>query len=344
MDNTHQPQKILIFELNWLGDILFSFPLIRALRNSFPGAYISCAVVPRYADLLAYNPWVSDIHVLSDDNDVRTLGEKLAFVNVIGKEKYDTCFLLKPSSTKTVMAFLAGITTRVGFSGKAGPLTVEVEPPAGRVHRIDQLLALAGAMGIKEADGTYEYFVTEEYEEKMGELLLKEKRGTHRMAVLNPGGNWGPKRWPADNFVKLGKMLLQRFNDIEVMIPGAANDLGLAQRIVSEIGPERCYTLAGRTGLNDLAALFKRASLVVSADSGPMHLASAVGAPVIGLYGPTDHKLAGPRGKGLNVVIQSNIPCKVPCYVENCGLDHECMKAITPEQVFREAERVLAGT
>lgn len=342
MDNIHQPQKILIFELNWLGDILFSFPFIRALRKSFPGAYISCAVVPRYAELLAYNPWVSDIHVLSDDNDIRTLGEKLAFINIIRKEKYDTCFLLKPSSTKAMMALLSGIPTRVGFSGKKSSLTVEVDLPKEKIHRIDQLLALASAIGIKEADGAYEYFVTEEYEEKMVALLLKEGRGAHRMVVLNPGGNWGPKRWTSDNFIRLGKMLLERFEDVEIMVSGAAKDLGICQHIASGIGPERCYTLAGRTGLNDLAALFKKASLVVSGDSGPMHLASAVGAPVVALYGPTDHRLAGPRGKGLNIVIQSKIRCEVPCYAEKCDLDYECMSLITPTQVFDEAEKILS--
>lgn len=343
MDNIRKPEKILIFELNWLGDILFSFPLLRALRQAFPEAYISCAVVARYADLLAQNPWISDVHILSDSNSIMTLREKLAFVNFVKKERYDTCFFLKPSSTKTVMAMLANIPERIGFSGKNAPLTREVDVPSGEVHRADQLLALAGAVGIEEADGTYEYFIDEEYEEKTDDILHSQKRGANRLVAFNIGGNWGPKKWPRENFVKLAKMLLERFGDIEIMIPGAAKDLFAAQYIVSEVGFERCYTLAGRTGLNELAVLFRRSSLVVSADSGPLHLASAVGASTIGLFGPTSGKLTGPRGRGTNIVIQSDIPCKVPCYEEKCGRDFECMKAITPERVFAEAERVLAG-
>lgn len=338
-----RPEKILVFELNWLGDILFSFPLIKALRQAFPKAYISCAVVPRYADLLAYNPWISDLHVLSDENGLATIGEKLAFIGVLKKERYDTCLFLKPSSTKAVMATLAGIPERIGFRGKSAPLTREVDMPKGEVHRADQLLALAAALGIREADGTYEYFVDEEYEEKVGELIHKEGRGANRIVALNTGGNWGPKRWPLENFVVLAQMLLERFDDIEILIPGSTKDLAGAQYVVSEAGPERCYTLAGRTGLNDLAALFKRSELVVSADSGPLHLASATGAATIGLFGPTSAKLTGPRGAGENVVIQSDIPCRVPCYVEDCTMDHKCMKSITPERVFKEAERVLAG-
>lgn len=343
MNNTHRPEKILIFELNWLGDILFSFPLLRAIRNEFPQAYISCIVVPRYAGLLAHNPWISDTHILSDDNGIGTIGEKLSFTRMIKKEKYDTCFFLKPSSTKTAMAFLAGIPERIGFSGKAAPLTLEVEMPDGGTHRADQLLALAAAMGIKEADGTYEYFIDEEYMDKADELLHKEGRGVNRIVALNTGGNWGPKKWPAENFTKLAKMLLEKFDDIEIMIPGSAKDLRAAQGIVAEVGAGRCYTLAGRTDLNELAALFKKASLVVSADSGPLHLASATGVPTIGLFGPTSHKMTGPRGRGKNIVIQSDVPCKVPCYVEKCDMDNVCMKSITPERVLAEAERVLGG-
>ncbi len=344
MESTHKPEKILIFELNWLGDILFSFPLLRALRSEFPQAYISCAVVPRYAGLLAHNQWISDTHILSDDNRIGTIGEKLSFTRMIAKERYDICLFLKPSSTKTVMAFLAGIHERIGFVGKKSPLTTEVEMPRGETHRADQLLALAAAMGIKTADGTYEYFIDEEYIDKADDLFHKEGRGVNRIVALNAGGNWGPKRWPAGNFVKLAKMLLERFEDIEIMLPGSSKDLRLTQQIVSEVGAERCYTFAGRTDLNELAAFFKRASLVVSADSGPLHLASATGASTIGLFGPTSHKMTGPRGRGRNIIIQSDIPCRIPCYVERCAMDHECMRSITPERVFAEAERVLAGT
>lgn len=344
MNNTHIPEKILIFELNWLGDILFSFPLLRALRSEFPQAYISCTVVPRYALLLAHNPWISDTHILSDDNGIGTIGEKFSFTRIIMKERYDTCFFLKPSSTKTMMSFLAGIPERVGFSGKNSPLTMEVEMPGGETHRADQLLALAAAIGIKEADGTYEYFIDEEHMDKADELLHREGRGVNRIVALNTGGNWGPKKWPAENFMKLAKMLLEKFGDIEIMIPGSCKDIRAAQDIVAEVGAERCYTLAGRTDLNELAALFKKASLVVSADSGPLHLASATGVPTIGLFGPTSHKMTGPRGRGRNIVIQSDIPCKVPCYAEKCVMDNMCMKSITPERVFAEAEKVLSGT
>ncbi|MBD3379910.1 MAG: lipopolysaccharide heptosyltransferase II [Candidatus Omnitrophica bacterium] len=335
-------KRILVFELNWLGDILFSFPFLRALRNRYPDAYIACVVVPRYADLLEYNPWINDVHFLRDDNKLSSLKEKLYFVMMVKREEYDTCFFLKPSRTKAVMARLCGIPRRIGFAGKKSPLTDTVEMPEGeKVHRADQILALAGAVGVSRADGTYRYFNGEEHEEK-AEAVLREAGGkARRIVVLNPGGNWGPKRWPEERFTRLAEMLLQRFSDIEIVITGSGKDTGLAERIVSSVPSERCYTVAGRTGLNELAAIFRKSALVVSADSGPLHLASASGATTIGLFGPTSPFMTGPRGAGINVVISKPGDCEVPCYEEECPKGYECMKAITSEEVFGASEKLL---
>lgn len=335
------PERILVFELNWLGDILFSFPFLKALRRSFPEAYITCTVVPRYADLLINNEWINDVHVISDDRWVSSVGEKMAFVNMIRKEKYDICFFLKPSRIKTIMAFLAGIPRRVGFKGKKSPLTIEVDNPGWELHRADQLLALAGAIGIHEAEGTYEYPIGIEDEERAKEILHEARGGIQRMVIINPGGNWEAKKWPRENFTGLIRKLLAAFDDIEIIVTGGKQDMRTAQEMVSEAGSERCSSLAGRTRLNELAAIFRESTLMISADSGPLHLASAVGVTTIGLFGPTSHKLTGPRGRGDNIVIYKEIGCKVPCYKEECDKDYRCMRSITVEEVFAACENVL---
>jgi len=335
-------ERILIFELNWLGDILFSFPLLRAIRGRFPKAYIACAVVPRYRELLANNPWVDSVHALSDNNSISTLKEKLGFAGMMKKEGFDACFLLKPSRTRAVMASIAGIRERIGFSGKNCPLTRVVDLPKDHVHRADQLLALAGAVGVESADGTYEYFLSNEDKEKGRALLgsLSGRAGTR--VALNPGGNWGAKRWPKENFIELGRKLLAVFGEIEIVVTGASGDVSLAREIVSSIGSPRCYSAAGLTGLNQLAYIFSVCSLVVSADSGPMHLASANGAPTIALFGPTSPEMTGPRGNGRNVVLRGSVDCRIPCYEENCAKGYECMRSITAGEVFRAAEKILS--
>jgi len=334
--------RILIFELNWMGDILFSLPFIRAVRKKFPDAYIACTVVPRYAELLIHNPWVNYVHALPDNNRLSSIGEKISFVRMIKKEGYDACFILKPSRTKAVMALLAGIPERFGFAGKNSPLTREVEQPGG-LHRADQILALAGLVGVEKADGTYEYFYSEEDEERANDILRRAGGGIRRTVALNPGGNWEMKRWPADNFTDLARRLLDAFGDIEVMITGAEKDVKLARGIARDAGSDRCYTVAGMTGLNELAVLFKESALVVSADSGPLHLASATGVTTIGIFGPTSYKITGQRGRGRNIAMQKDVGCRVPCYAKSCGMDLACMKAVTVDEVFKAAKERLEG-
>jgi len=335
-------KRILVFELNWLGDILFSFPFLRAIRKEYPEAYIACAVVPRYAELFKNNPWINDVHALSDDNSILSLREKISFIMMIKEERYDTCFLLKPSRLKAVMAAMAGIPERIGFSGKRSPLTREVDVPRDHYHRADQILALAGAVGVKAADSSYEYFVSEEDEERAHDLLREAGGGKYRAVVLNPGGNWQFKRWPKENFALLARNILSRFDDVEIIITGSAGDLKIAEYIMSVAGPVRCSVLCGKTSLNELAVIFKDSEAVVSADSGPLHLASAAGARTIALFGPTLSHLTGPRGKGRSIVISKDVGCSVPCYIDMCAKDNACMKSITVDEVFCAVEKELA--
>jgi heptosyltransferase I len=334
--------KILVFQLNWMGDILFSYPLLRALAGAFPEAEISCAVVPGYAQLLEGNPWVRSVIEIPEKRGFASLAGNLAFARRIRKEKFDVCFFLKPSRTKSIMAVAAGIKERIGPRGKKAFLTTSVEVPEGKVHRADQILSLAGALGITKADGTYEYSSTSQDKERAGIILRSAGAVKGRRVVLNPGGNWPAKRWPKEHFVELAGKILKRFNDIDVVITGAPKDICLAEEITSETGSGRCCSVAGKTDMNTLAAIFAGSELVVSADSGPLHLASAAGAATVGIFGPTSPEITGQRGKRLNVVIKKPAECPVPCYSEKCGKGYKCMASITPEDVFRSVEDILS--
>jgi len=336
-----QPERILIFELNWLGDILFSFPLIHAIKRALPEAYVACAVVPRYGELIANNPLIDEAIYFSDRRGLFSLGEKASFIRRVRKKRFDTCFLLKPSVTKTKIAAIAGIPQRIGFAGKNAGLTQEVDVPGGDTHRVDRLLALASVWGEKSDDSAYEYFVSEQSVRKADVLLGNSGSKKRPVTVINPGGNWDPKRWDSSNFAELSRRLLDIYPDMEIMVIGARKDESLAGGIVKEVRNERCRSVAGMTDLNTLAALLKLSALVISADSGPLHLASAAGADTIALFGPTSQKVTAPRGKGNNITIQHDVGCETPCYNPACGKDHECMKMITVDEVFDAARRIL---
>ena len=156
------------------------------------------------------------------------------------------------------------------------------------------------------------------------------------MVVVNVGGNWDLKRWPQENFRALISRLIKELN-AKVVVPGATKDRELACDIASllEVKP---VVLAGRTSLKELMALLKRASLVISADSGPLHLAAGLGTRVIGLFGPTRPEITGPRSPARWVVLQKDVGCRVPCYFASCSY-RVCMDFLLPKEVFLETKK-----
>ena len=152
--------------------------------------------------------------------------------------------------------------------------------------------------------------------------------------VVHIGGNWNLKRWSVENFAKLFDALTRDFN-AKVVVCGGEDDLALAQE-VSALAARKPVVLAGKTNLGELVALLQRASVVISGDSGPLHLANSVGTSVIGLFGPTHPSVTGPRGSGKSMVIRHEMGCNIkPCYHLKCP-DNVCMKAITVNHVIQK--------
>ncbi|GAF75915.1 unnamed protein product, partial [marine sediment metagenome] len=157
-----------------------------------------------------------------------------------------------------------------------------------------------------------------------------------RIVVLNPGGNWDPKKWPADKFAKLADRLVKKYGVI-TLITGAKKDNALTDEICRGM-KNKAISICGKTKIRELASIFKRAKLVISGDSGPMHIAVGVGASVVALFGPTSADITGPYGKGNYTVIKKDIDCDIPCYDFTCN-DNKCMKAISVEDVLDVIEK-----
>jgi lipopolysaccharide heptosyltransferase II len=158
------------------------------------------------------------------------------------------------------------------------------------------------------------------------------------MAVLCPGGNWDPKRWPKERFAHLADMLVEECG-VKIVITGSDKDAALAEGI-RKLMEEPCVVVAGKTDLKQLGALLARASLVVANDTGSMHIAVAVGAPTVALFGPTSPALTGPYGKGRYSVIAAGTGCDVPCYDVTCA-DNRCMQSITVDEALAESRKML---
>ena len=362
--------KILIVEVNWLGDVLFSTPAIKALRKKFPQSSISCLILPRVKDVLEGNPDINELIVNDEEALHKGFWGKMRLANELKKKKFDMAVLFHRSFTRAMLVYLAGISRRVGYSTwkrrflLSDPIPM---PPKDSQHRVDYYLGivkplaiappLAGwPVGCLAEDRHYEFFTSAGDDKFIEKIFLEEGIIEEDFIVcLNPGGNWGPKRWPKENFSRLADSLIDEYK-AKVIFSGSEDDVSLIKEIARLMKHTPIIT-AGKTNLKQSACLFKKAGLVISADSGPLHIAAAVGANVIALFGPTLPAITGPLGRGKIKVIRRDISgstpltinpersrridCALPCYAKNCD-NNTCMQEITVQDVMSEIKNSLA--
>ena len=319
------PNKILIVNQNWLGDVLFSTPAIRAIRKKFPASYIACLVPPRCETVLKRNPHLNKI-ILCGDRVNLFSPDFWGAVRRIRAGRFDQVVFFHRSKTKAWMTRLAGIPARLDY-----------EPLAGRVHKIDHFLNLLSRFSIP-ADGRALDFCPDPAAETRLQDLLSESGLSLGAAyvVVHAGGNWGLKRWPAKYFAEWIRLFRKKF-PWKVILCGTDSERKICDEIVSVFPNGEAFSLCGRTSLDVLALLLKNARFLLSNDSGPIHLAASQRTKIIGLFGPTDPALTGPVSDAPLRILRKDVGCEVPCYFRSCD-DHACMNSLTPEEVFHEAQ------
>jgi heptosyltransferase-2 len=333
-------KRILIVNVNWRGDVLFSTPLIRAIRKRYPDSFMATLLVPRCVSILKHNPYLDKIIIFDEDGEHKSMRGKLQLVKNLRTDNFDIAFLLHRSFTRTLICWLAGIPERIGYytRKRAALLTKSIQPPAKPVHKVEYFLHIAKSVGIEPENKGYEFFTSSE-DKNYVDNIFREKglNQSDFLVAINPGGNWVLKRWPKNNFAYLADRLIEDYN-AKVIITGAQDDIYLAQDIAT-VMKNAPIILCGKTTLGQLAVLMGKVSLVISNDSGPMHIAVSQKAKVIGLFGPTCAQITGPYGKGSYIIIQKNTKCEIPCYRLNCE-DARCMEAITVEDVLEAVKRL----
>jgi len=336
--------RILIVEVNWVGDVLLSTPLIRSVREKFKNAHIACLVHPRVKEVLKKNPRINEIIIYDEKHAHKSLLGKLRLTWELRRHRFDLAILLHRSFTKAFITYLAGIKKRAGYiTGKRRLLiTHPVDSADTPLHKVDYFLKVAGALGCDTGNRNCEFFINDTERRKIERVLAENGIGKGDfLVVLNPGGNWAPKRWPEENFACLAEGLIEKYG-AKIAISGAKKDIERALRIKEKM--KRPVTvLCGKTNLSELAALAERADFVISGDSGPMHVAVSMKSNVIAIFGPTSPSFTGPTGSGNYRVIQKDVSCEVPCYELACG-DYKCMKAVTVYDVLSVFGEMYANT
>lgn len=339
---TSSRKRILIVAVNWLGDLVFMTPAIRAIRRAHPESHIACLVSPRGLDLLEGNPNLNEVIPLEETRGLASFFRWRRIVRRLREGRFDTAYLFHRSLTRALWVWAAGIPRRVGYrTWKRGwLLTGSTDPPAkDSVHKVEWFLRILEADGIRRDGTRAEIGIRKEDEDAVQRLLLELGVGEgQRLVALHAGANWRLKRWPLGNFARLADALRDRCA-ARVIFIGGEGDRPLVEGILRRMqGP--ALVAAGRTTLRELGALLARARLLISNDSGPLHLGVAVGIPVIGLFGPTKPTLTGPPPDESHVTLFGSIGCPVPCYRLHCPVNL-CMHQIAVEEVLEAAARLL---
>ena len=335
-------KRILVMNVNWVGDVLFSTPAFRAIKERYPDSYVACLLHLRCVDVLKGCKYVDEIMIYDEEGRHKGFFGKLKLIRNIRSKKFDEAFIFHRSFTRALLAYLAGVPERVGYRTKrrSALLTKIVELPVDAIHRVDSFLNLLKAKGIEAKGRSYEFVVTDKDRDYINRFLQEAgvKEGVLLIGI-NPGGNWDLKRWPKENFAKLADALVRKYN-AKIIITGAAKDMRLAEDIKNMMKSAPIIA-AGTTTLAQLGALLEKLKLFIAADTGPMHIAVAMKTNTIALFGPTSADITGPIGEGGYSVIYKDIGCEVPCYELACP-DNRCMKAITVDDVLKAADAVIA--
>jgi heptosyltransferase II len=329
-------KRIVVFNVNWLGDVLFSTAVIRNIRSNYPASYIACIIPGRCVPVLEGNPYINEIIVFDEKGRHKGLFGKLVFIRELKKKRFDCVFLLHRSMTRAFITWAAGIGERIGYvtAKRSIFLTKKITPPdINRVHRIDYYLGVIAGAGLAVKDRHTNFFCSEADREFVERFLQDRSVGPGDAIVgLNPGGNWGPKRWQKEKFAELADKLA-RETGARIIFTGSPEDKDLVSEIMS-LMRSPADSACGILSLKQFAALCPRLSAFITADSGPLHIANAAGAKkIIALFGPTHPRLTGPVPEERVVILQKDTGCSIPCYKVDCS-DNRCMKAISVEDVF----------
>ena len=331
--------NILVIKLRYIGDVLLATPTLQAIKTAYPAARLTMLVNRGTEEVLLGNPHLDQIMVLEKGS----LVAQWRFVSDLRRRRFDTVIDLTDADRSAFLSLISGAGVRIGFNDEGrlrGRSYTAVVPTQTVVrHRIERDLAAIELLGIGPAGKRPGIWLTPEEQEAADRLLMRlGVRIDQPLAVLQPGARYWFKAWPADRFTELADRLASE-HGCQVLIGGSRQEEDLAHRI-HQAAKSRPVSFAGQATLKQFAGIVKRAGLFVGNDSGAMHIATAVGTPVVALFGPSNPAEWGPRG-GTVEVIYKGLDCRA-CFHPTCDRgEQNCMKLITVDEVMTAVGRAM---
>ncbi len=355
------PRNILVINPFGIGDVLFSTPLIRNLRFYYPQAFIAVAVQRKVAPILENNPNINkiisfsrgDFKELFRQSRLKALRLLFGILGEILRDKFDLCIDLSLEHRYSLFLKFLGVRQRIGFNYKRRGRFLTHRINLGGYedkHVVEYHLELLKLLGIRPRFKNLEIFLKQEEKDWAGALLDKFGASRNDLIIgVIPGGgaSWGRqsylKHWSAEKFAQIADRLAERFG-AKIVIFANASEGKTAEQVVQKMRHPVINMIAG-TDLRQFMALIDRCNLIITNDGGPLHIAKALGIKSISIFGPVDEQVYGPYPPSPDhIAMKKGFPCR-PCYhnfrVPECRYNQRCLTAITAQEVFKEAERLL---
>jgi heptosyltransferase-3 len=343
---------VLFIKLRHIGDVLLSTPTFRAFKAAFPTAYLAVLVKEGTEEMLTLNPDIDELFVLKKNASLR---EEWRMVANLRSRHFDTAINLTEGDHGVLLAWLSGARNRIGldplgrgFIGKRLLLTHVAEYiPADTRHKALQDMDLLAPLGVHiSGNPQLAFYYSPDHAESVAKLLAQE--GLARdvpYIVIHPTSRWLFKCWRDEAVAELVDILEEQGSRVVMTAGPDARELARVEHILS-----LCKTspilLAGKLGLKQLGALIAKARLFIGVDSAPMHMAAALGTPLVALFGPSDYRVWAPLSPKARIIVKTDMfPC-IPCHRDGCNGSKrsECLEVIQVAEVVQAVEQLLAST
>ncbi len=324
-------RRILFIKPSSLGDIIHAMPALAALRRTHPSASVTWLVKRQWSGLVERIDGVDRVWAVDPG-----LKGWLSQVPALRAERFDVAVDLQGLFRSAAMGWLSGASHRVGFAnareGGAWWYNQRVPVPTTEMHAVDRYLLAAEAMGaVKPGIAEFRFRIPQADHDEVARLLDRTGAASEaRWVAMNVSARWPTKRWPAASFAAMADRLIHEGYGPVLFIGGPDERADVAA--VRGLMKAESYDLSGALTVGLLPAFLQKAAQLVTNDSGPMHIAAAVGTPVVALFGPTSPARTGPYGSG-HRVLTHEIPCR-PCFQRSCTNAQQlaCLTGITPDQ------------
>jgi heptosyltransferase II len=329
------PKNIIVRMPNWLGDLVMATPILADLRNHWPEAKITVFCQGSLGTVLQEDPNINEVLSFQKPKHWWKLKETKKTATVLQQKQYDLGVILTNSLSSAYLFWKGDVSCRIGFkaNGRGLLLNQPIPFPAERSsqHLVKTYKTLLEPLGIEQSRSAPKLYTTQGEQQAAKEMLKRlDIQSSDYVIGINPGAAFGSaKCWLPERFMQLTEKLLE-FPFVKIVYFGDKNGALLVNDICNTFS-NRVVNIAGKTSLRELIAGIQQCNLFLTNDSGPMHVASALGVPLIALFGSTSNVATGPYGGGK--VIHKHVACS-PCYRRECPIDFRCMKQIEVDEVY----------